>query len=208
MSTDQNGSNVVQRALIVRALSELRRRLEIAFATAGTIQAIRAVLNADYPIVTQTSVVYRGAIRGRRVINRSWLYRWLTAEPEADVVVIDLRETRTVGPILIFVQSMLFDNVRAVSSSWLFRTVERGYARFHRRPVRVASIGAILLILLIISGLALANSLSPGVVLVLIAVMLPALRGTQSTMSIEEIQQTRWFRIVQRAFSPPSPPDN
>lgn len=208
MSTDQNDSDVVQNALIVRALSEGRRRLRIAFATASTRQAIRVVLNRDYPIVTQTAVVYRGGARVRRVIHRSWLYQWLTAEPEADVVVINLRETQTVGPILTFIQSMLFDNVRAVSSSWLFRTVERGYARFRRRPVRVASIGAIVLLVLIISGLTLANSLSPGVGLVLLAVMLPALRGTQNTMSIEEIRQTRWFKLVQRAFSPPSPPDN
>lgn len=40
---------------------------------------------------------------GRRitaVARRSWLYRWLTAEPEPEVVVIDLRETYTVGPVL------------------------------------------------------------------------------------------------------------
>lgn len=30
----------------------------------------------------------------------SWIYRWLTAEPEPGVIVIDLRETYTVGPFL------------------------------------------------------------------------------------------------------------
>lgn len=34
------------------------------------------------------------------VARRSWLYRWITAEPEPEVVVIDLRETYTVGPVL------------------------------------------------------------------------------------------------------------
>jgi hypothetical protein len=34
------------------------------------------------------------------VIRGSWLYGWLTAEPEPDVIVIDLRETRTVGPVI------------------------------------------------------------------------------------------------------------
>lgn len=33
-------------------------------------------------------------------VRHSWLYRWLTAEPEPQVVVIDLRETYTVGPLL------------------------------------------------------------------------------------------------------------
>lgn len=30
----------------------------------------------------------------------SWLYRWLTAEPDPEVIVIDLRETYTVGPFV------------------------------------------------------------------------------------------------------------
>lgn len=32
--------------------------------------------------------------------RNSWLYRWLTAEPEPEVIVIDLRETWTVGPVI------------------------------------------------------------------------------------------------------------
>jgi len=33
-------------------------------------------------------------------VRNSYLYRWLTKEPEPEVIVIDLRETWTVGPIL------------------------------------------------------------------------------------------------------------
>ncbi|WP_053949000.1 hypothetical protein [Halolamina sediminis] len=33
-------------------------------------------------------------------VRNSWLYRWLTAEPEPEVIVIDLRETWTVGPFI------------------------------------------------------------------------------------------------------------
>jgi len=35
-----------------------------------------------------------------RVIRSSVLYRWLTTEPEPEVIVIDLRRTRTVGPFI------------------------------------------------------------------------------------------------------------
>lgn len=38
--------------------------------------------------------------RATTVVQHSFLYRWLTAEPDPEVVVIDLRETRTVGPII------------------------------------------------------------------------------------------------------------
>jgi hypothetical protein len=41
-----------------------------------------------------------GIERGARWLSGSALYRWLTAEPEPDVIVIDLRETWTVGPLL------------------------------------------------------------------------------------------------------------
>lgn len=33
-------------------------------------------------------------------VRTSFLYRWLTKEPEPDVIVIDLRETYTIGPII------------------------------------------------------------------------------------------------------------
>jgi hypothetical protein len=38
--------------------------------------------------------------RSGAVVRRSYLYRWLTKEPEPEVVVIDLRETWTVGPVI------------------------------------------------------------------------------------------------------------
>lgn len=38
--------------------------------------------------------------RGTQWLTGSALYQWLTAEPEPDVIVIDLRETWTVGPLV------------------------------------------------------------------------------------------------------------
>jgi len=35
-----------------------------------------------------------------RWLRGSWLYGWLTAEPDPEVIVIDLRETYTVGPFV------------------------------------------------------------------------------------------------------------
>jgi hypothetical protein len=39
-------------------------------------------------------------------VRASFLYRWLTAEPEPEVVVIDLRETYAVGPLLAILDSV------------------------------------------------------------------------------------------------------
>ena len=35
-----------------------------------------------------------------RIVQRSFLFQWLTKEPEPEVIVIDLRKTRTVGPFI------------------------------------------------------------------------------------------------------------
>lgn len=42
-----------------------------------------------------------------RTTNHSYLYRWLTKEPEPEVIVIDLRETWTVGPLIALLDHMI-----------------------------------------------------------------------------------------------------
>ena len=63
------------------------RRLVAGSRTIATLERISAGLsNAAERLATTT--------------RNSFLYRWLTKEPEPDVIVIDLRETRTVGPFI------------------------------------------------------------------------------------------------------------
>lgn len=38
--------------------------------------------------------------RFSRIIRSSYLYQWLTKEPDPEVIIIDLRETYTVGPMI------------------------------------------------------------------------------------------------------------
>jgi len=68
---------------------------------------VRVGLDAARGVVSQwvdgAQVVATADAVGARlgtVVRASWLYRWLTAEPDPHVVVIDLRETYTVGPLL------------------------------------------------------------------------------------------------------------
>ncbi|CAM2884233.1 MULTISPECIES: hypothetical protein [Halobacterium] len=69
-------------------------------------------------------------------VTESFLYGWLTAEPDPDVVVIDLRDTRTVGPFItvltrvvgwlapIYRESVLADGVTALGAllAWVADT--------------------------------------------------------------------------------------
>lgn len=56
------------------------------------------------------------------VVQNSWLYGWLTAEPEPEVIVIDLRETYTVGPFI-----RLLDRIIETVAPWYREsTLKRG----------------------------------------------------------------------------------
>jgi len=51
------------------------------------------------------------------VIRESYLYRWLTKEPEPEVIVIDLRETYTVGPFIRLIDKLVPHIERAWQNS-------------------------------------------------------------------------------------------
>ena len=56
-----------------------------------------AIVSTTQALATRTSMF----------ICSSYSYRWLTKEPEPEVIVIDLRETRTVGPILAILERVI-----------------------------------------------------------------------------------------------------
>jgi len=78
----------------------------------GTTRDSESLLDA----VLGSSLIVIYLVRASKVVKDSWLgrsaryliiatresyfYRWLTTEPEPKVIVIDLRETETVGPII------------------------------------------------------------------------------------------------------------
>jgi hypothetical protein len=129
----------------------------------------------------------------------SRIVAWLLAEPDPDVVVIDLRETYTVGPLL----GLLERSIRAAEAVGLTDAAERLSERIAAEPLRV-------------SGLALAALAVGGVVsaavgdgslsgwLVLLGVGLLASRERRSAAKLGE---TRVGGALRAAFEPPEPPD-
>ncbi|GAA0275876.1 hypothetical protein [Halobacterium noricense] len=59
-----------------------------------------------------------------RVVQGSFLYRWLTAEPDPEVIVIDLRETYTVGPFIAILDRVVETLVPYYRQSLLKRGVD------------------------------------------------------------------------------------
>lgn len=94
-TSDSPLANVRRRFRTALAESRLRTTLAAAADTSRTL-AVPAVLGR--------AAAHARVTRGLRAVKRwgrhSFLYRWLTKEPDPDVVVIDLRETSTVGPII------------------------------------------------------------------------------------------------------------
>ena len=161
------------------------------------------------------SRTYALARRGRRFVTTSWLYGWLTAEPEPEVIVIDLRETRIVGAVLGVIDRVVARSTRdflpALPSATATRASYWLRDRAAARPLRVVSIGVALAanlgLLVVLAGES--DPLQPATLL-LLAMLLAAARGFRSTMSWDELTSTTWYQrttsALAAAFEPPEPP--
>ena len=134
-------------------------------------------------------------------------YQWLTAEPEPDVIVIDLRDSLSVGPAIAFLDATLESLLPATGYSLLVQTVNRGIDSFWAAPVRVVSF-----VVLVATALftAVASLLADGSVFTVIAglgVAVIAALGTQVTMSWDELVETRTVQLLIAAFEPPPSPE-
>lgn len=157
----------------------------------------------------RSAVVVRLFRRLGRFVETSWLYRWLTAEPEADVIVIDLRETLSVGPLLAWVDDRLRTFVAVMPTAGSLRGGFRLRGRFVRRPLGVLSLGVLVSGLVALAVQAVSGTELGLSTMLLFAVLLLAARGTQSTRSLAELTETSWYEWLSRGrllFEPPEPP--
>ena len=155
---------------------------------------------------TRGSRLFGVTARLQRFVEASWLYRWLTAEPDPDVVVIDLRETLTVGPWLAAIERAVRWLLPAAASSVLLRLGRGTAALVHARPVQMLSLlvgsGAT-------AGLVLttaAGEPSRSVVAVLSLGVVFAVLGSREDRSWTEVRESRWVQLLAGAFEPPEPP--
>ncbi|MDR5672474.1 hypothetical protein RH858_04830 [Halalkaliarchaeum sp. AArc-GB] len=153
----------------------------------------------------------RASSAGERVadvVEGSWLYRWLTAEPEPEVVVIDLRETYTVGPFIRLLDLLLERGAEWADSSRFVSGLKTGIDRITAAPLRVggafvAVLAAVGLIVTLLTG---EPSTAAGVGLV--GLLLVGALATRDERSWSELQETRPVRLLAAAFEPPEPPES
>lgn len=142
-----------------------------------------------------------------RFVRASYCYRWLTTEPDPDVIVIDLRETYTVGPVIrllegagaVLATGYANSGVEPVASA----TVEAARARPLRMlgAVGVVAASTSLLTFALLGSLTTALFAAHFVVVALSAVAL------RSRHSLSELLESRPATVLVAALEPPEPPD-
>jgi hypothetical protein len=109
---------------LVRLVHATMLQLRAWFGASWLASTSRTITNA-FEVATGTSGlagISRAIVRWTR---QSYLYGWLTKEPNPDVVVIDLRETYTIGPFIALLDRLSPVFERTWRGSVAFRVTER-----------------------------------------------------------------------------------
>jgi hypothetical protein len=156
----------------------------------------RVAVAADESAVGGATATLGDWIRG------SWSYRWLTAEPDPDVIVVDLRETYTVGPIIRLLDR-IFD---PLADAWDGSDAQATADAVVNAPVRALGIVAVVAVLVETAlSLVLGDPGQSGILVRAILFGFAAL-ATQVPLSASELAETRTGRLLRAVLEPPEPP--
>lgn len=76
----------------------------------GSLNPIEAVGEKVSVISDGSQIIGVGRVIGARAsefVRESYCYRWLTTEPEPEIIIIDLRETYAVGPFITLLDRLI-----------------------------------------------------------------------------------------------------
>jgi hypothetical protein len=157
---------------------------------------------------------FEGAVVARLVtvlltwIQTAWVYRWLTAEQEPEVIVIDLRETLSVGPVIAAMDRTLRWLVPAAATAAVVRLTARLATMARRRPIRLGSLCLGLVVAVGVTHLALVGRLNEITLALALALGALAIAGLRSRASLEDVQNHPVTRALISALEPPEPPES
>jgi hypothetical protein len=98
----------------------------------GSLSPIEAVGEKISAITDGSQIISAGRAIGARAsefVQESYIYRWLTKEPDPEVIVIDLRETYTVGPFIALLDRIIPHIEHAWRRSRVGSVVKRVFER-------------------------------------------------------------------------------
>ena len=167
--------------------------------------------SGDEPtVVAGSTIVAASRAAGRRVaawVRGSAIYEWLTAEPDPDVIVIDLRETWTVGPFLVVLDRVIDALVAAASGSRLVEVGLAGVDAVRAAPLRVGGLAAAVIGLLVaVRGVLGGPAIAP--LALGVAVVAGGLVAMRDDRDWETLRETRPVELALAALEPPEPPES
>lgn len=139
-------------------------------------------------------------------VTKAWFYRWLTNEPEPEVIVIDLRETWTVGPIIAILDWVIELLAVAYPASRVHQFSTAVQRRLYRAPVRFVSA----LLLAVFLPITLFEAVQTGVSTTTVGLLVLTVGsgvGTLVDLSWPELRETRLVKLLIAALEPPEPPE-
>lgn len=152
------------------------------------------------------SALGRSLDRLAAITRESYLFGWLTAEPDPDVITIDLRETWTVGPVIAVINWLAPHAARAWNESLVRTTAERTTTAFRAAPVKLTSV--LLLGVLLVQFVRSWNSASDTALAVRCFLTALALLGLRVDWTWEELEVSKAGRLAAALFDPPDLPED
>ena len=193
--------HVTDGSILVRVVRAVVNRLGAWFGASWLIRTT-ARLASNLAVVTGTSLLVAAVRTSIDWPRHSVLYRWLTKKPDREEVVLDLRESYTLGPVV-----ALFGRLpEPLKHTWRASNVGRVFAvtsaSARDAPVRMVAIvcGVAVFtntVLLMASGLPSEGDLLTRVILIGLA-----LAGTRSEASWNDVAQARTVRLGVAALEP------
>ncbi|MFA9417884.1 hypothetical protein [Natrinema sp. HArc-T2] len=139
-------------------------------------------------------------------VRASYCYRWLTAEPDPDVIVIDLRDTYTVGPVIRLLEAVGAVLADGYESSRIETVVRTTTETVRARPIRIAGSIGLTVTLVSLLAVTLAGALSPMLLVGHLLGAVLAVVAFRSSHSLTDVVESRPIRLLIAAFEPPEPP--
>jgi hypothetical protein len=171
--------------------------------TSTVCQFLSRIKEVNHSLNTSAanSQVGRASLRLKELVVRSAIFRWLTKEPEMDVVTIDLRHTWTVGPFL-----RVLDELSDIAAGWWEGATIRNVGRSTTMALREAPVayGSLLVLSVILGAIAAgwaAGSQPRLGILCLVAA--PAILGLRVTASWQELAESRAGQLLRAIIEPP-----
>jgi|GEM_PF-804124 len=140
-------------------------------------------------------------------VRASFCYQWLTTEPDPDVIVIDLRETYTVGPFIRLLDAVIDELETGYANSQAEYTISKITTAIQAQPIRLLGIVGLACVPFSLLILTLAGSITTMLFAVHLVASALSAASLRSTHSLADLLESRPAKLLIAALEPPEPPE-